>query len=334
MVPMAPPIRTQLPFEGSPAILAAAWDHHKGHNGRTDVSNARKWAPPPLREYDPMIINVALTGAVPTKEDSPHVPMTPSEIAADALACAREGASIVHLHMRDESGRPTQDVSLYSETIAAIRKEAPDLVVCASTSSRVDPRPEARVAPLRLPPAVRPDMASLTLGSFNFPNGPSVNPPGEIVEILEEMRVNGVKPELEIFEPGMVNTAHSLIEKGLIGSPPYFNILLGSMGTAPASMGMLAFIVDRLPDDALWAGAGIGMFQRPMTIAAAVMGGHVRTGLEDAPRSSTGAPSSNVAAVRVAVEAARLCERPVATPGETRRTLGLGRVALSEAEVP
>ncbi|MEA3056349.1 MAG: 3-keto-5-aminohexanoate cleavage enzyme [Actinomycetota bacterium] len=281
------------------------------------------WAPPPLDGYEPMIINVALTGAVPTKADTPAVPLTPEEIASDAIACAHAGASIVHVHVRDEEGRPTHRRDLYERAIAPIRDAVPELIVCVTTSGRVDPDPDARAVGMTLDPPLRPDMASLTLGSFNFPQTVSFNPPQVIERLLTIMWDLGIKPELEVFELGMVNTAHALIDRGLIPARPWFNILLGSFGSAPAFVADLARFVERLPDGAEWAAAGIGVFQRSMVMAATVMGGNVRTGLEDAPRGPDRVPGTNVGAVEFAVAAATLAGRTVATPADARRRLGL-----------
>jgi uncharacterized protein (DUF849 family) len=249
--------------------------------------------------------------------------LTPSEIAADAVACADAGATVVHIHVRDEDGRPVHRRDLYQETLAAIRSARPDLILCVTTSSRVDPEPEARMIGLDLDPPLRPELASLTLGSFNFPRTPSVNPPATMRSLLERMAELGVRPELEVFELGMVNTLHVLAEQGLIPDPPIVNILMGSMGSMPAFIGDLARVVERLPEHAEWAAAGIGVFQRPMTIAAAIMNGNIRTGLEDCPQGDGSPGWSNVKAVRAAVAAAELAGRDVATPHEARRRFGL-----------
>ena len=283
----------------------------------------RAWAPPPMDGYRPMIINVALSGAMVGRRDNAQVPLTPSEIIADVLACAAEGASVFHLHMRDEDGAPIHRRDLYEATLGGIREAAPELVLCVTTSSRVNADLAARVVGLDLDPAIRPEMASLTLGSFNFPRSVSNNPPEAIVALLTEMKRLGVKPELEVFELGMVNTLWALRERGLIDDPPVVNILLGSMGSAPAFVGDLGHLVERLPPGSEWAAAGIGIYQRPMTIAAAIMDGNVRTGLEDDPRGDGRKDWSNVHAVRLAVEAARLAGRPIATPREARERFGL-----------
>lgn len=167
----------------------------------------------------------------------------------------------------------------------------------------------------------RPDFASLSLGSFNFPATVSYNPPDQMRALLHRMQELGIRPEFEVFELGMVNTLWALRDKGLVPAAPSVNILLGSVGSAPAFVADLGRIVERLPPDAEWAAAGIGIFQRPMTIAAAVMGGNVRTGLEDSPRPPGPGPWTNADAVRLAVRAADLAGRPIATPAEARARL-------------
>lgn len=281
------------------------------------------FAPHPLRPYPPMVVNVALTGAVPLKADNPAVPLTPDEIVDDALACVEAGASVLHVHVRDDDGSPVHRRDLYETVLGTIRSKAPDVVLCVTTSSRVGGGIEQRTTGLDLDPECMPDLASLTLGSANFPTRPNINPPDEMILLLERMAEAGVRPELEVFELGMVNTLQVLRSRGLIPDPPLVNILLGSMGSAPAFVGDLATIVDRLPAGSEWAAAGIGVFQRPMVMAAAVMGGNVRTGIEDNPRGHDGPPWSNADAVAFAAEAAALAGRPLARPAEVRARFGL-----------
>lgn len=287
------------------------------------MGKERSWAPPPLGGYNSLIINAAITGAVPTKPNNPHVPVTPDEIVRDALACADAGASMVHIHVRDERQHQVHDRELYERSIGPIKRARPDLIVCVTTSGRVETDIVARMTGLDLDQPFLPHMASLTLGSFNFPRSVSLNAPETIRALLIRMKERGIKPELEVFEPGMVNTAFGYMDENLIEDPPYFNILLGSMGSAPAFVGTLSHIVDRLPHGSEWAAAGIGIFQEPMVVAGVVMGGNVRTGLEDSPKNREGAPKTNVEAVEFAVKAAELVGRDIASPTEARMRLGL-----------
>ncbi len=154
---------------------------------------------------------------------------------------------MVHVHVRDEDGQNTHRRDLYERAIGPIRDQVPGLIVCVTTSSRVDPGLDNRMIGLELEPPLRPDAGSLTLGSFNFPRVVSNNPPDQIRALLARMLDLGIRPELEVFELGMVNTLHALRDEGLIPDPPVVNILLGSFGSAPAFVGDLEHIVHRLP---------------------------------------------------------------------------------------
>jgi uncharacterized protein (DUF849 family) len=230
---------------------------------------------------DDLIINLAPTGMVPTRLDSPHVPLTPDEVAADVRRCADLGASIVHLHPRDDDGLPSQDPAVFGAFIRAVREAAPDIVICATTSGRLDPDLAGRSAVLDLDGDLRPEMASLTLGSLNFPKQASVNAPATIVGLATRMRDRGIVPEWEIFDLGMLDYAAYLRTKGLLGDPVYVNLLLGSLGALQATAFNLALAVERLPAGSIWAAAGIGRHQFAMNRLAIAMGGHVRVGLED-----------------------------------------------------
>ena len=273
----------------------------------------------------PLIVNAALTGIVPTKRDNPNVPITAEEIAADAERCAEAGASIVHLHARDDDGRPTWRPDVFRRIVAAVRERCPDVIVCVSTSGRVFSDLEQRAAVLDLDGDEKPDLASLTLGSLNFPKQASVNEPETIRALAERMAERGVVPELEVFELGMVDYAAYLIDREVLRPPFVFNLLLGSLGTLAATPLNLALLVQALPAGAAWAGAGIGRFQFAVNALALTMGGHVRVGLEDtlwldAERTR---PASNVDLVRRIVRVADALEREVATPEAARTILGL-----------
>ena len=274
---------------------------------------------------EPVIINAALTGMVPTRADSPYVPLTVEEIVADCLAVREAGAAVVHLHPRDEQGRPTTDPTLYRPLIGAVREYCPDLIISATCSGRLEPGLEARAVPLAFEGALKPDLASLTCGSLNFPNTASVNEPEAICELARRMLEAGIKPEIEVFEPGMIHAANSLARTGLLREPLYVNILLGNRGTCPAGVLDLGYMLSCLSPGAVWSGAGIGRYQLPVNTMALAAGGHVRVGLEDGLYYDWGtrSPATNRQLVeRVVRIAAELGRRP-ASPAEAREMLGL-----------
>lgn len=280
-------------------------------------------SPVPSREK--LLINVALTGMKHIKSDNPHLPVTPEEIAADALEAARLGAAVVHLHARDTSGAPTPDASVYAEIISRIREKNTDLIICVSSSGRNWQELEKRSAVLNLDADVKPDMVSLTLGSMNFPDQASVNPPDVIQALARGMLERGIKPELEVFEAGMIDYGRYLIRKGLIRQPGYFNLMLGSLGTISAAHDSLTFLVGRLPAFSTWAASGIGRYRTRVREMAAAAGGGLRTGLEDHLYldEDKKQPATNGALISQALEAAARHGREIATPREVRNWLEL-----------
>ena len=274
---------------------------------------------------DELIINVCPTGMVPTRADTPHVPLTPDEVAADIRRCAELGASIAHIHPRDEAGMPTQSVERAAEFFRAIRAQAPDIILCATTSGRMVADLEPRAAVLEIDGEIKPEMASLTLGSLNFPKQASINPPDTIRHLAARMAERRIVPEWEVFDLGMIDFAHYLREHGLLGGPVYVNILLGNLGTLSATPVNLALAVERLPAGALWAGAGMGRFQLSVNKWAIEMGGHVRVGLEDNiwwddERTEL---ATNPRLVERLVSFARAMGREPATPAVVRQRLGI-----------
>jgi uncharacterized protein (DUF849 family) len=278
-----------------------------------------------MTHWGPLIVNVALTGMVPTKADNPAVPITPEEIVDDAARCVRAGASIVHVHARDADGVPTWRAEVYAEIVGGIRERCRDAIVCVSTSGRLWNELEKRAEVLDLEGALRPDLASLTLGSLNFPKQASVNEPETIVALAERMRERGIVPELEVFDLGMTDYARFLIERDILRPPFIFNVLLGSLGTLAATPSHLALVTGALPEGSIWAGAGIGRFQLAMNALAIASGGHVRVGLEDNLWLDVEKtrPATNLALVERLVSIARASEREIATPTLARELIGL-----------
>jgi len=272
-----------------------------------------------------LIINVAPTGMVPTTADNPSVPVTPEDIAKDCAECRALGGSILHLHVRDEEENADYRAHRYCETIRAVRKAVPDGIICVSTSGRSFKTFEQRSEVLTLTGDVQPEMASLTLGSMNFPKQASVNEPEMIRRLAEEMNERGIVPELEVFDFGMIDYAKYLIDRKVLREPFYFNLLLGSLGTIAATPFNLSAMVMSLPSGSTWAAAGIGRFQFSMNTLAVAMGGNVRIGLEDnlyfdAEKTR---PASNPGLVRRIARVAESMERGIATPAEARAMIGL-----------
>jgi uncharacterized protein (DUF849 family) len=271
------------------------------------------------------VITLAPTGMVPRRHDHPAVPEQPEQIAADVVSAVAAGVSCVHLHARDEGGDPTYTLERYRETVRAVRRVAPDVVISVSTSGRVHTRFEERSEVLALDGDVKPDLASLTLGSMNFPTQASVNEPRTIQRLADVMRERGIVPELEIFDFGMIDYAHYLIGRRVLEPPFVCNLLLGSLGTASATALNLALMVERLPAGTYWQAAGIGRFQWPMTSLSVAMGGHVRTGLEDNLYLDADKrhPATNDALVRRLATLASACGRALASADEARQLMGL-----------
>lgn len=226
-------------------------------------------------------INFAPTGMIPTKALTPHVPVTPDEIVADVQAVIPYGVSMVHVHARDEHGNPTYKKDVYARIIGGLREISEDIVIGVSTSGRNWPGFEKRAEVLGLKGDVKPDMASLTLSSLNFNKQASVNEPDVIKALATEMLGNGIKPELEVFDTGMLNYAHYLIRKGLIQPPYYFNFILGNIACAQVTPLALGTLLSALPEDSTWSVGGVGNYQLTANVLGIVCGGGVRVGLED-----------------------------------------------------
>jgi uncharacterized protein (DUF849 family)/N-acetylglutamate synthase-like GNAT family acetyltransferase len=281
--------------------------------------------PPPLSQFTPLIINACLTGMLPTKRSAPHVPTSVEEIIQDAILVHDAGAHIVHLHARDETGAPTPSVHCYEQIITTLHKERPGLLCCVTTSGRSWSDFERRAEVLSLTGSAKPDLASLTLGSLNFLTGPSVNAISTIERLALRMNECGIKPELEVFDQGMINLAKYLERHGLISGTKYFNILLGNLNTAPATISSLGYLVQSLPTGSVWSVGGIGYFQLPMNTMAIAGGGHVRVGLEDEAYYDYARKicARNEDLVKRIVRLANELQRPLATPEQARSILGI-----------
>lgn len=274
----------------------------------------------------PLIINFTPTGMIPTKEMTPLVPISVAEIVEDVHRAWELGISMVHLHARDRrTGKPTYKAEVYADLIGAIRRFAPDLVICVSLSGRDFTAFERRAEPLELDGALKPDMGSLTLSSVNFNRQASVNEPAMIQALALRMKELGICPEFEAFDVGMINYACYLERKSLVSPPFYFNLLLGSIAGAQADLLHAGIMIRDLPPRSTWSLAGMGDRQLAMHGMAIAAGGGVRVGLEDnifldSRRTTLASNQDLLARVhRIAAEH----DRPIMRPGELRGLLAL-----------
>ncbi len=267
-----------------------------------------------------VIITAALTGAVTPKEINPNIPLTPVEIANDAYQCWKAGAAVVHLHMRDENGKGTMNTEIFKETVELVKNKC-DVVINLTTSGDPNASDEMRMAHLI---EIKPEMASFDAGSFNWmPLGVFMNSPQFLVKLGKVMLENNIKPELEIFDSGMIHNTEYYIKKGVIASPPHYQFVLGVLGGAMATVENLVYLKNLLPKDATWSAFGVGKGHLPILYAAIALGGHIRVGLEDNVYYSKDRLASNVELVARAARLIKEANKEVATPDEARQILGL-----------
>lgn len=271
----------------------------------------------------PLIISCAITGAITTRKDHPRVPYTPAEIVDSALNAINGGASVVHIHVREQDGTPSNRSELYTEVFAAIRKES-DALICATTGSGAGRfSGYERMTALHL----GPDLASLDAGSMNFGDRVFENSPDFLRSLAREISSRNILAEVEVFDVGMIYNALRLGEERLLpgaGGKWWFQFCLGVRGGAAFDARVLLMMRDLLPENSEWSVLGIGRAQLPAALVALVEGGHIRTGMEDNVYYRKGQlADSNAQLVTRIVDLARQIDRPVATPADARRLLGL-----------
>lgn len=266
-----------------------------------------------------LIITACLTGAEVTRESQPNLPITPEEIALEAYEAWKAGASIVHIHARKDDGTPTQSIDVYREIKERIASKC-DVIFQPSTGGAVWHTKEERIQPVYL----KPEMASLSTGTCNFGSDVFMNTEELMEFFAKTMQENGVKPEIEIFERGMIDNAMKLVKKGLLSLPIHFDFVMGVPGAIPGNPSDLMYLVNNIPSDCTWTVAGIGRNELPLAVMAIVMGGHVRVGFEDNVWYSKGVlAESNAQLVARIARISRETGREVATPAEARKILGL-----------
>jgi 3-keto-5-aminohexanoate cleavage enzyme len=270
----------------------------------------------------PLVITVAPVGGELTREQQPHLPLSAAEIAEEVARSREAGASMVHLHVRDRDGTPTQSRERFSEAVDAIRRAAPDIVVQTSTGGSVGMSEEERAQPLDL----KPEMATLTTGTVNFGDDVFENPYPLVERLFLRMRELGIQPEFEAFDTGMVETAKRLIERH--DPQPrhlHFDLVLGVPGGMAGTAASVLHMASILPGGASWSATGIGRSHIPVTLAALATGGHVRTGFEDTIYYARGQlATSNADLIARVARLAREAGREVAAPEQAREILDVG----------
>ncbi|WP_299565470.1 3-keto-5-aminohexanoate cleavage protein [uncultured Sulfitobacter sp.] len=286
---------------------------------------------------DKIIITAAVTGSQPSREMNPNLPVTPEEIAASAIECMNAGAAIVHVHVRDpETGIRSTDFALYEEVVERVRAES-NMIINLTTGpggqvfldAELNKDPERTIlmtADQRVEhiQKLKPEMCSLDIGSTNF--GPMVflNPQAAVDRMALKMQEAGVKPEVEIFDFGQIRIAKRLMKEGLLEKNAHFQLCMGTNGGIPATARSASALADELPDGVSWSIFGVGATQFPMVAMGAVMGGHVRVGMEDNLYLSKGVLcDSNAQLVERAASIIRSVGREVASVDEARTMLGL-----------
>ncbi len=285
------------------------------------------------------ILCCAVTGSSDTVRLNPAVPVTPEQIARSAIEAADAGAAIVHVHVRDpETGKASMEVALYEEVVSRIRDSGRDVIINLTTGAggrfnpgTDDPCQGAAGSTLSLPSKrtahvvkLRPEICSLDMGSLNMGDFVFINTPPHLTEMAAAVQGAGAKPELEVFEAGHIRLARAMLERGVLKSPPLFQICLGVTWAQPATPDAIGYMQRLLPADATWFAFGVGAGQFPMAAVAPQLGGHVRVGLEDNLYLEKGvlAPS-NAALVEKAAKIVRLIGSDVASVAEARQMLGL-----------
>lgn len=278
-----------------------------------------------MSKSNKVIISAALTGAMTPKSICPNIPITPEEIAADTVACAKAGASVVHIHVRDEQYRFTMETHYFEAAFQAIKeacmREGVDVIVNLTTSNGPG-TDEIRLEHLN---KLRPEMCSFDAGTLNWGDTIFENSPKFLEKLGAATQEWDIKPEIEIFDAGMIKNAIALEKKGFLKAPCHFQFIMDGPGL-DGTVGNLAFLLDKLPEGSTWSISGIGKSHMPMMLAGLAAGADgLRVGLEDNIMLSRGVKATNVQLVQRAAELCRLAGREVATAAEAREILGIDR---------
>lgn len=270
-----------------------------------------------------LIISAAICGAEVSKENNKNVPYSVKEIGLEAELAYNSGASIIHLHVREDDGTPTQDIKKFGDCIAEIKRICPDVIIQPSTGGAVGMSNEERLQPIYLEPP--PEMATLDCGTMNFGGSEIfINTEDTIIYFAEQMNQRGIKYELECFDKGMVDMVLRLRSKGYIKGSMHFNFVLGVNGGISATPRDLIFLINSIPTNSTYTVCAIGRHEFPMVTQSILMGGHARVGFEDNIYLSKGVlANSNGELVEKVVRISKELGREIASPNEARKILGL-----------
>jgi len=280
-------------------------------------------APQLMKDHGPLIITLATTGNINTRERNPSLPCSPKEMADQMHECIKSGVSVLHIHARDENLKPTMRVDKFRETVRLVKEKDPDVIIQISTGGRaplagVDPG-TWRMDPLNL----LPEMGSYTPGSVNL--GPIVyqNDAKLCVDMATKFTDLDIKPQVEVFDTNMISNANLLVKQGLLKRPLDFGFVMGAPGAQECSLRQLGHLISMLEPGDTWTSIGIGKFEMPLAYMAIAMGGHVRVGLEDNNKTPEGELATNLDLVKHVVAIAKAMGREIATPEQAREMLSM-----------
>jgi len=270
-----------------------------------------------------LIITAAICGAEVTKDHNPNVPYTVKEIGIEAEKAFLAGASIIHLHVREDNGTPTQDLKRFQACVDEIKNRCPNIIILPSTGGAIGMSNEERLQPIFMNP--QPEMATLDMGTMNFGGDDIfVNTESTIISFAKEMNSRGIKPELECFDKGMIDMTLRLHKKGYIQEPMHFNFMLGVIGGITATPRDLLYLANSIPKGSTYCVGAIGKHEFPMVTLSIVLGGHARVGFEDNIYLSKGVlAKSNSELVEKVVRISKELGRDIASPYEARKILSI-----------
>jgi len=320
-------------FTASPRALASRsrapavsmkWGEHIGERDWNHGPDGR--ASQLTRDHGKLVITLATTGNINTRDNNPSLPCSPKEMADDMHECIKAGVSVLHIHARNELLKPTMRLDKFRETVRLIKERDPDVIIQISTGGRAPPVQfegvdvgDWRMDPLNL----MPEMASYTPGSVNLGAIVYQNDAKLVKDMAQRFTATGIKPQVEAFDSNMISNANLLVKQGLLQRPLDFGFVMGAPGAQECSLRQLGHLVSMLEPGDTWTSIGVGKFEMPLAYMAIAMGGHVRVGLEDNNKSPDGKVATNYDLVKHVVDAARAMGREVATPEEARQILSM-----------